>query len=119
MMLMFTPTTSSRLFSTTTSAAAFENRASSLLSGHCKGTGEVVRKRNLIPYIEESEFKVIGASPQAVVYRTVSYTEHAQRGTPMHTENGFIKVLNNDVNDGEKLEDATVFQLRHELALVF
>lgn len=75
-----------------------------LLSGRWKGTGEVLRgngSKPSVPYVEEAEFSIIKDAPDAVIYRTVSSTHHAEQEFPMHNENGFIKVLRGQENDDE------------------
>ena len=45
-----------------------------------------------IPYNEILEFKLIKTEP-ALVFNVQQFTKHAQKGTPMHAENGFLKVM--------------------------
>jgi hypothetical protein len=77
------------------------------LAGYWKGQGEVLRKGKVrnITYWDETEFKVIARGPDAVVYRVQQYSGHAQRGVPMQTENGLIKILNVEIDgNGLKVE---------------
>jgi hypothetical protein len=92
-----------RFLSTVTTS--FEDYATGLLTGHWKGRGEVIRKgKKNFPYLEETEFKVIAKGPDAVVYRMQQYSEHGKSGVPMHTENGFIKLLNVEETEGAGLK---------------
>ena len=71
--------------------------------GKWAGKGAVLRQdKENIAYNETLEFRLLKTEP-AVVLNIQSFTTHPENGTPMHTENGFVKVF---PGEGKKSAEA-------------
>ena len=63
-----------------------------MMDGHWIGSGTVFVKGKQIPYVEETNFKILRQSP-CLLFNIQQYTKHAESGNPMHAENGFLKIF--------------------------
>ena len=71
--------------------------------GKWKGTGIVIEKG--IDYTEELTFTLLRTEP-AIVVNTQSFTKRSDTGAPLHSENGFVKILptGGDITTEKKVE---------------
>ena len=59
--------------------------------GIWEGHGTVHLSDREVPYSENLEIKMLKSEP-VFVFNVQSFTKHAEKGHPMHAENGFIKL---------------------------
>lgn len=76
--------------STTTKALS-----TSVFSGTWRGKGSVLKKTGEVAavYLETATFEITRKTPAFVVYRMHQDTKNADSSKPMHTETGFLKIL--------------------------
>jgi hypothetical protein len=95
--LLFFSTMSTTTASDNTDASVFHQVVSSLV-GTWKGEGTVDRRPiSAAPvYSEVLEIRVVRQTPEFVVLHWFQDTKNTSTGKPMHTETGFLKVLNRE-----------------------
>ena len=61
--------------------------------GKWRGKGVVLGvSKSPLTYLEETTFTLLRSEP-AILINLQQYTKHAESGAPMHSENGFVKIL--------------------------
>jgi hypothetical protein len=69
--------------------------STSIFAGTWKGQGHVLKRSGEVAasYVEAATFEITRKTPAFVVYRVHQDTKNMETSKPMHTETGFLKIM--------------------------
>jgi hypothetical protein len=78
-----------------TMSATTKTLSTSIFSGTWKGQGHVLKRTGEVAasYVEAATFEITRKTPAFVVYRVHQDTKNMETSKPMHTETGFLKIM--------------------------